>query len=394
MANRDEWQRLIGEMQAVIASDRNRRNAAYFAPQPPWGRGLFRAVPKLSPGGGKPFVVEPDISLWSTLLKIDIPSFFRDAEHYLKSQIRINLHKFNFFKDNTWFKGEFSPWPGVAFELSLFGAEVTWPQDRAPWIKPDPVLKEYRDLDRLRPPDFYRSGLMGMVHDNYKKLTDIVGDDLTVVFPEWTCGPFGIASHLRGVSNLLLDCLAEPEWVERLLNFIVDSQLEWTRERARFTGQPVSKAILYDDDVDCPTISPSIYKNLVLPCEQRIAAFHGGLTYFHSCGHLTKLLPYIREIGPIDMLHVSPWTDAAEALRQFALECAFDVCLDPVDDVLNADPARQASKLKELLKVFGDDAAFSIRADAFQRMGDWEADYAKILSWCGIARDVLGHSGP
>ena len=394
MTRHETLEMQIDVMREALHGERNIHNRGYFADQPPWGRGPFRAVPKANGPGGIPFVLEPDISLWSAVLDIDIRSYYADADYYLASQIAINLHKLNVLRDNTWHKGEFNAWPGVAFELSMFGMDVGWHDDRSPWIRNGPLLKDYDDLDRLTQPDFFKSGLMPLVHENHARLCERVGDRLSIVFPEWTVGPFGIAAHLRGVNDLLLDCLAEPEWVSRLMRFIVDCQFEYNRQRAKFIGRPIDQCLLYDDEVDCPTISPAIYRDLILPLEKEICEFHGGLTYFHSCGNLTKLIPLIREIPFIRMFHIGPWTDPAKAVEAFSDGCAFDVCLDPIADVLHADEGRQRRRLREILSVLHGRAPFSIRADAFQKMEDWRADYRKILSWCEIARSELGSGGP
>jgi len=91
------------------------------------------------------------------------------------------------------------------------------------------------------------------------------------------------------------------------------------------------------------------------------------------------------------MLHVSPWTDVEKALELFAPQVAFDVCLNPLTDVLEASEEQIKSKLEYLVNTLRGKAAFSIRADAFQVMNDHpQDDYQKILRWCKIAREVTG----
>ncbi|CEP67361.1 Uroporphyrinogen decarboxylase (URO-D) [Moorella glycerini] len=388
-----ELERLVEEMVEVVHSDRNAYNARFWRPQPPWARGNWRGLPALLAGGPVPFVVEPDISLWAVILGLDIARFWSEPEAYLAGQLKMNLHKFRVFQDNTHFTGEVTPWPGVVFELSLFGIPVVWHEDRGPWIASEPVLKEYDDLDRLEMPDFYKSGLMPRVHEFYERFNEIVKGRLPVIFPDWVFGPFGVAMHLRGMQNLLMDTILNPEWVQRLLRFIVDAHKEWSKARAKFIGQPITNAKLYNDEIDGNVISPALYQDAILPYERELSDFHGGIVYFHSCGNLTKLLPVIRKLPDLEMLHISPWTDPGEALKLFAPEVAFDVCLDPVDDVIEASEEQMQSKLEYLVNSLRGKAAFSIRADAFQVMNDHpEDDYKKILRWCEIARLVTGQS--
>jgi hypothetical protein len=56
-------------------------------------------------------------------------------------------------------------------------------------------------------------------------------------------------------------------------------------ERAKFLGEPVQKLKLYNDEVDCPTLSPGMYREFILSYEQELARIHGGLVYWHSCGN-------------------------------------------------------------------------------------------------------------
>jgi hypothetical protein len=50
-------------------------------------------------------------------------------------------------------------------------------------------------------------------------------------------------------------------------------------------------------------------------------------------------------------------------------------------------------KLKSIVSKLSGKAGFSIRADAFQKMGDtYKDDYRKILKWCDIARKICGQA--
>jgi uroporphyrinogen-III decarboxylase len=196
---------------------------------------------------------------------------------------------------------------GAAFKAALFGLKVRWLPDKDPWVYENPPLIEKpEDLDRLRPPDFYEGGIMPAVHEFFQRLNELAAPGLTIRFPEWIRGPFGVARYLRGAENLFLDIMDRPEFVHRLMRFITDAQKNWIAERAKFLGIKIEKGFLYNDDVNCPSLSPSMYEELVLPYEIELCQFQGGIKYWHSCGNLTPLLPHIRKIPLIDMLHVSP----------------------------------------------------------------------------------------
>jgi len=75
-----------------------------------------------------------------------------------------------------------------------------------------------------------------------------------------------------------------------------------------------------------------MYKELVLPYEKELCEFHGGISYWHSCGDITLLLELIREIPEIELLHVGPWTSLEAAARIFK-NTPLEKCLHPVRDV-------------------------------------------------------------
>jgi len=289
-----ELNQLIEEMVEVVHNERNEYNAKFWREQPPYARGNWRGLPTLRDDGLIPFIVEPDISLWAEIVGLDVSRFWSNPEESLAGQLRMNLHKHRVFQDNTHFTGEVTPWPGIVFELSLFGIPVVWHEDRGPWITSEPVLKEYEDLDKLEMPDFFRSGLMPRVHEFYGRFNDLVRDRLPVIFPDWVFSPVGVAMHLRGVQNLLMDTIINPEWVQRLLRLIMDDHKEWSHARAKFLGVPITKAKLYNDEVDGNILSPATYRDAILPYEQELSEFHGGIVYFHNCGNLPTCFPKSR----------------------------------------------------------------------------------------------------
>jgi uroporphyrinogen-III decarboxylase len=380
---------LVERMVEVVEGERNSYNAMFWKEQPPYGRMYYRGIPKRQENGSVPFDVELDISLWAKILDFSVLDFFHDPEEYLKQQIQMNLHKSKVFRDNTHFTGEITPYPGVMFELTLFGVEPVYHVDRNPWINPEPILKEYDDFDKLQMPDFYKSGLMPKVHEFYDRFQEMVDNKLNVVFPDWLYSPFGIATHLRGLTNLLMDLHINPEWVHKLLRFIVDGRKEWVLARAKFLDKKIDKTRLFNDEVDCPVISPANYRDIILPYELEIEQLHSGIIYFHSCGNLTKLMHEIRKIRSLEMLHIGPWTDMDKAKDVFGDDTVFDICLNPVDDVLKATKEEMKNKLKKICQKFSGNYGFNIRADAFQLMGEnFLADHQKILSWCNEARKI------
>lgn len=383
---------LIDQMVEVIQSDRNRANGKLWKPMAAWSRDCWRGIAIKNEEGKVPFTVDPEKQLWARVTGFDVSRYFSDADVHLEGQLKMNLHKFNQFKDNTYFTGDISPWFGVITELTMFGPEVVWREDRDPWIAGEPVLENPDKLEQLEMPDFFKSGLMPKVHEFYERIGEQVDGKLNVVFPDWVRGPFCIAAHLRGMQTLLMDMLLNPQWVHKLMRFITDARKEWSTERAKFTGKPLHKGKLYNDEVDSPSISPTLYREFILPYEQELSDFYGGMVYFHSCGNITPFLEDIEKIGRLDMVHVGPWTNIAEAVSKLSPEIALDICLDPAGDIMQASEEEIRAKLTNTIETCRGKVAFSIRADAFEIINSAQADHEKVLQWCKIARELTGQA--
>lgn len=390
MSLRNHVDELVDEMVGVVQSDRNYENAKLWEPQPTWARDLWRGIPRNTETGVIPITVDPAKYLWSQIAGFDFQQYYNDADMHLIGNLRMNLHKFRVFRDNTYFDREVDIWFGWVFELSMFGAPVIWRDIEEPVIGEPPVLNNPRALDDLKPPDFYRSGLMPRVHQFYEQMQERVGDRLRVAFPTWCRGPFSIAVHLRGMQKLLVDIMENPQFVHRLMRFIVDSEKQWLEERARFTGEPIEPGKLYNDEIGAPLISPNIYRDFVLPYETELGEFRGGITYFHSCGNTTPFLPFIKRLPDLKLFHVGPWTDRSKAVDVMAPDVSLDFCFHPVDDVLYATESHMREYLGSIIEICEPDTRFSVRCDSQHLMRTVEEDHEKILAWRRIAGEVLG----
>jgi len=382
---------LVDKMQAAVESEQNLQNKRLWKEQPAWARDNWRGCAQKHHNGVVPFTVDPQKILWAKILATDISEYWKDPDVQLACIINMELHKFSVFKDNTYLAGNFAPWFSVVTELSMFGVDVDWRDDRDPWIKGGPLLQEYDDLEKLQYPDFYKSGVMPVAHRFYESFLETVKGRLEIIFPDWARGPFCLAVHLRGMENLLMDMYDNPEWVHKLMRFITDSYKLWSTEHAKFTGQPLKKGKLFNDEINSPTLSPKMYREFILPYEIEMGEFRGGISYFHSCGNITAFLHDILTIPQLDMIHIGPWTNLQEAVNIIPADISLDICIDPVDDVMYASEEEIRTHLTGIVDTCyrSNCSAFGVRADAFEILDNPEDDHQKILRWCEIAREVF-----
>ncbi len=385
----DSIKRLTGKIEELMCSSRNQRIMKAWKSQNYTAKDHWRGIPLSSTTLETiPFTVEPELPMWAKLLQFDVESFYTDPSSYLENTLRMMIYRFEHFEDFTCIEKTIPIWLGTTLESSLLGSRTIFVKGESPWIDREPLIKDYEDLDRLEYPDFYKSGLMPLVHRMYSEISELVEGNYTVVFPDWARGPFGVAMHIRGLENLLSDMLLNPDFVHKLMRFVTNARKGWIEERATFLGRNVDKGNLYNDEVNCPTVSPEQYEGFVLPYEVELSEFHGGITYWHSCGDTTKLLDSIRRISSIEMFHIGPWTDLRQAKRVFGEDTALEKCLMPTEDIQRVSEKEMEEKLDNIRAVL-DGTSYTVRADGLQVINSIDTDVKRVKQWIEVAKKKL-----
>lgn len=386
---RDEVKRLMERVREIASDPQNLERAKYWVPAPETARDHWRGTPRPRVGLARaPITVEPEVTLWRKILDFDIRAYYTDPVTYLVNFLRMQVYRFEHWADQSVVSLAIPIWLGVTLESSLFGAQTVYTDDDYPWLDREAVIKQRGDLDKLSPPDFRRSGLMPLVLRYYEEIRELVDDDVTVSFHEWGRSPFGVAFHIRGMENLLEDMIDDPDFTHRMMRFITDARKSWVTDRARYLGHPVEKGNLYNDEVNVPTLSPALYEEFVLPYEQELSSFHGGILYWHSCGNTSPLVPSIAKIPNLEMFHVGPWTSGEACMRVFQGRVPLEFCLHPVKDVQRASRAEIEERVRSIAKTC-DGSPYTVRADGIQPVAGPEKDVGVISEWIEVADRVL-----
>lgn len=380
---------LIEEFRKLEEHPRNQtiKDAWYSAESDRMPRG--RRIPRLSSEVETiPFTVEIEPDMWNRILHFGMKDFFTNAACYLENLLRMMIYRFREFQDFSPLDTTIPIWFGAVLESSLFGAEPVFREDQCPWVAREPVIKNEADLERLPLPDFHRSGLMPLMHKMYEELRELAGDELRISLPQWFRSPFGLATHLRGLDHMLTDLVLNPQFAHRLMRFLTNARKHWVSERARFLDSPIEPGVLSNDEVNVPSLSPELYEEFILPYELELCQFHGRIVYWHSCGNTSDLAASIAKIPILDLFHIGPWTDLDRARKAMMRNTAFEKCLMPTTDVYFASPESMAQQLDEIRNSM-DGSAYTVRADAFQVVGNLEENLAKVKQWCAVARKKL-----
>ncbi len=127
------------------------------------------------------------------------------------------------------------------------------------------------------------------------------------------CGLFERAWFLRGMENLLIDFYENPNFVNDLLDQLLEYNLAIVKELLHFNID----GIMLGDDWGTQTnlvMSPQIWRQFIKP---RVAKLYAeikaaGLPVFiHSCGNIMQIIPDLIEIGvdvinPVQVIAMDP----------------------------------------------------------------------------------------
>lgn len=391
----DRIKTLMDEVRAIEASAPNqaRKRLWQARPHAEFEPAFIRTLPYARARGGKiPFVVEPALGMWVHILGFDRRAYYTDPVTYLTVELEKKVYHARLFRDDTYIDKSFRILIATALEASLVGVPYAFTAEGHPL--PDylhPPVKEPSDLARLELPDFHRTGLMPTVIRLYEEMRRLLDDDFLVKFPDWIMGPFGVATELRGFDGLLIDMVQRPAFVEKLFAYVVEARLHWQAACDAYLGVRRTRGLLGNDDVNTPTLSPWLYREMVLPWEQKLCATYGGIFYWHSCGDTSALIPDIARIPTLDLFHVGPKTDIARAAQAFGPRAIpLEICPDPIEKVQQATPDQQRDHLAAVRDQIPADVSCCIKVDSLEVLRSPEAELATIQQWIATARELLG----
>ncbi len=196
-------------------------------------------------------------------------------------EIAIQLKDMNFF-DQTCY-----PWiddyPADMHGLPAAMAKVHWAAlAHSPW-------------DHASAPDFWtqlRAKTLALRQQSDRALMVVVG-----------CNLFEWGTFLRRIDNFLMDLIAEPAHVERLLDALMAIHLSTLDKVCHAVGDVVDLCRFGDDlGTDTgPFMSPALYRRFFRPRHALLCDYvhrHSQMkTFLHSCGSIHALLPDLIAAG-------------------------------------------------------------------------------------------------
>ncbi len=391
-----EIHQLMDEYLFLNESEENKRRLALWEPEicarDQW-HGRVRLGAFLEEGV-VPITIDIQHPLWLKIFPQDLSKTFTNPADYLRFYLQKRVTQFKEFQDDTPLEPIIPIWMHTPFEMSLFGMPLHYFADRDPLIDlHTPVCKSRRDLQELAPIDFFKSGLMPMSHEIFGGIKEIVDQSFTVLFPEWTRGPFGVTLYIGGYNDMLMNMAMDPEFFHALIQRVTEERKRYFRARARFLGEAaIPPGSLFNDEVDCGIIGPGHYKEFIKPYEMELSAFHGRISYWHSCGNIWSIAKEVAAMNSVDVLDISGFTDLQKVLPTLADSAPrLDVRLHPIKDLQNASAQWMEQRLNQVIALCNQNGvqSLSIRVSGLNPWKTASDDFEKIRQWISIARRVI-----
>ncbi len=167
-------------------------------------------------------------------------------------------------------KGGVGPTYSSYVEASQLGVEVLFPENNVPMVK-GPVLKEVKDVYKLKILNPYKEGLMAKAIETYYFMKKKLGDKIPVGLGG-TEGPITTAVIVRG-QDFFMDILLHPKEAKKLLDLVTELSLLLRRVIEKITGEKRESAGIADDFSGL--LSPDQYEEFVVPYHKKIYDAYG-----------------------------------------------------------------------------------------------------------------------
>jgi MtaA/CmuA family methyltransferase len=179
-------------------------------------------------------------------------------------------------------------------EVQAMGAKVEFPDGDLPRLR-SYLLEDKAALDTLKVPEPSNDERMPAYLEACTKVSKAVTESPVggVI-----CGPWTIATDLRGAENLIMDTATDPAFVHELMRFCVEIPKRFG-EAVRQAGAGLS---LSEAPASLSLISPKIYREFVLPYQKDVISHlrekRISVT-LHICGFIDPIMEDIASTGAI-----------------------------------------------------------------------------------------------
>lgn len=177
-------------------------------------------------------------------------------------------------------------------EAEILGCELLWAEEAPASVSSHPLEDSTEMLCDCKQPDA-ESGRLPMILDVMRRMKTSVGDDTALY--GLICGPFTLASHLRG-NNLFMDMILDEAYVQRLMEFTTTTALKMVDLYVE-AGMDVIAVV----DPLVSQISPDHFETMCHEAFKTIFDYiraKGVASSFFVCGNATRQIDVMCKTAP------------------------------------------------------------------------------------------------
>lgn len=354
-----------------------------------------------------------------------LPDSILTCEHPLarglERDLRTRIWNFETLRDDRVISGEVE----VGWRVNLGGYGVESPLHRGDnsgklgsyvWEAPLQELPE--DLDKLSPrqPSVDREGTF----QHRTQVEEVLDGILPVAISGrfwWTMGLTWSAIKLVGLEELMVLMMDEPEGVHALMAFLRDDHLavaEWCEREELLTlnngpeyigsgsvgyttalpqaGHPGGRVARLRDlwglseSQETVGVSPRMFGEFIFPYQQAVIE-RFGLCYYGCCEPVEARWAYLRQLGNLRKLSVSPWSDQRDVAAKLGRDYVFCRKPNPAyissaqwdEDLLRRDLAETAEIAKDCVYEVAMKDVHTVANEPW-----------RLARWVELAREACG----
>ena len=308
---------------------------------------LFKAAAKRQNRGGPvPLSLIVDSPWIPGYCGISHWDYFFDPEAWFQANVRVIRD----FPDVIWFPSWWSE-VGMGAEPSALGPRMRIHPRRIPDVEHLPSRLE--DLVKMTLPNPRTDGFMSLCLYRYQKLKPRIFDAGLTVPIVSARGPLTIASFVRGVTQLIMDMVDEPEATLKLFDMTTELAIGWLKAQIEGLGDCVEGILVLDDIAGF--VGREHYMQFCHPFLKRMCdAFpKDWVKVFHNDASVEACLELLPDCG-FDVLNWGTATDVAKAGARLNGRMTLMGNVPPLDLGVRGTPEQVHAAAMEVLRKAGD----------------------------------------
>lgn len=178
-------------------------------------------------------------------------------------------------------------------EAEILGCALQWAKNNPPSVKSHPLEGDNKGIPCKCEIPNEESGRLPMILSAKRRIKAEIGDQTALY--GLICGPFTLASHLRG-SDIFTDMMKDPEYVKELVGFCSEVAIQMSRMYIE-AGMDVIAVV----DPLVSQVSPKHIEKMLSEGFKAVFDYiraQGAFSSFFVCGNATKQIEVMCQMGP------------------------------------------------------------------------------------------------